>query len=225
MLYGSPLHQPIDPDTLLCAFDLHRVIFHRDWLGILNYLIRMPRKLTLLCFAFNPFFWFSIWRIWNKTSVGDEIYEKIVEKYPSLSRFQADFIALENMQNPDSGVLEILRTLKAHGYALYILSNIGERAFIELAKKFPDLLHLFDHLYLPQKSNNYLQKPHKGFYEDFKSFVEKKGDGDKSILFIDDRIKNVEAAARVGISAIHFKTADRLKAELSRLSILTYYHE
>jgi FMN phosphatase YigB (HAD superfamily) len=220
MLYGPPLRQPINPNTILCAFDLHSVLFHRDWRGILNYLIRMPRKLSLLCFVFNPFFWISIWRIWNKTSVGDEIYEKLVEKYPALQKFQSDFIALENMQNPDNGVLEILRTLKAHGYHLYILSNIGERAFIELAKKFPDLLHLFDHLYLPQKSNNYRQKPHKGFYEDFKAFVDKKGDGGKSMVFIDDRIKNVDAAVRVGISAIHFRTADRLKDELKRLSIL-----
>jgi FMN phosphatase YigB (HAD superfamily) len=217
VIYGPPLIRPVTPDTVLCAFDLHSVLFHRDWKGIITYFFHMPHKLSVLPLILNPFFWITAYRIWQQTSVGDDIYERLVERYPRVAHFKDDFIALENMQKPDQEMIDIILKLKARGYVLYILSNIGERAFIELAKKNTTLFHLFDHCYLPQKDNGYCQKPSTAFYEDFFTFVDKKGDADKSILFIDDRAVNLEGAAHVGISGLLFTSAVDLKKSLSQL--------
>lgn len=221
MIYGPPLRQPVSPDTVVCAFDLHRVLFHRDWLGIFRYVLHMPHKLFGARYILNPFFWIHVFIIRRQTSVGDDIFERLTHIYPGLASFKADFIALENTQKVDQQVLHITIKLKAHGYSLYVLSNIGERAFIELAKKNHDLFHLFDHIFLPQKSHNYRQKPGTEFYQDFLAFLQKKGDGDKSVLFIDDRIPNLEGAAKVGITGLYFTNADSLLEHLKRLSVIT----
>ena len=39
------------------------------------------------------------------------------------------------------------------------------------------------------------------------------------LVFVDDRRPNVEAAARAGIAAIHFESAEQLAAELRQLGL------
>ncbi|KAK6232494.1 hypothetical protein QUC31_010242 [Theobroma cacao] len=40
-----------------------------------------------------------------------------------------------------------------------------------------------------------------------------------SCIFIDDRIKNVEAAVGIGITGLHFKNPDLLRQDLERLGV------
>jgi FMN phosphatase YigB (HAD superfamily) len=219
-IYGPPLPSVSTPETIICAFDLHKVIFHRSWPAIVSYIAHMPNKRKALTFLLNPFFWFRVFAIWRKTSVGDEIYDQLTLYYPGLALFKHDFINLENMQLPDESVAEILHALKARGFTLYVLSNIGKRAFVDLARKFPDLFALFDHAYLPCKELAYIQKPNLIFYRDFIRYKNRVGDGDKHILFIDDRIKNIRAAASLGITCIYFRCSAQLNQVLRARALL-----
>lgn len=219
ILYGPPIRIPPNPDSVICAFDLHRVIFHRDWPGIFAYIVRMGHKKDMALLVLNPFFWIQAFRIWRITSVGDEIYDLLVQDYPGLALFKNDFVALENKQKPDQEVVNAVEMLKARGYALYVLSNIGERAYAELRKKF-HFLNLFDYVFVVKKSDNYAQKPNPAYYRQFLNLLERNGDAAKSVLFIDDRIPNLESAASVGITGLHFTKKTNLQESLRRIGIL-----
>ncbi len=219
VLYGPPLEK-VTPYSIIIAFDLHKVLFHRDWRGIIKYLVKMPHKMKGFALLINPFFWITVYNIWKQTSVGDDIYERLVVRYPRFAAFKDDFIVLENMQKPDEEIVRIIFNLKAQGYGLYILSNIGDRTFIELAKKNNHFIHLFDHCFLPKKENGYEQKPSAPFYHDFLAFADKKGDGDKAILFIDDRVANLAGAAKVGISGLLCTDTEDLKKSLEHIGLL-----
>ncbi len=73
-----------------------------------------------------------------------------------------------------------------------------------------------------------LQKPTLSFETGFlkpalpsyQAVLEKTGYRAQQCLFIDDRPKNVEAARRVGMKAIHFQHAGQLESDLIRLQIL-----
>lgn len=159
-------------------------------------------------------------RICKKTVVSDEIYDALVTHYPTLALFAQDFIALENMQEPDTRVLNLIEELKRRGAHIYVLSNIGEKTLANLMAKFPDVFVLFDGVYMPQKSLQYCQKPHPCFYEKFLAFLNDHNDRRKYILFIDDKEENIKAAELCGISGLLFTCANTLKSQLENLGIL-----
>ena len=61
-----------------------------------------------------------------------------------------------------------------------------------------------------------LRKPEKGIYEKTLQGLECRTEG---AVFIDDRRENVDAAARLGIPSILFRTCDDLKEQLLRYDI------
>ncbi len=218
--YGPALPSKVDPEALIIAFDLHRVVFHRNFLATFTYLMRLHHKGRALALALNPRIWSMVMQLRQETTVGDEIFDKLIERYPSLARFEQDYINLENTQMPDGAVVDIIQELKQKKFTLYILSNIGHRAYADLSKKFSFIFSLFDHVYLPTKAHNYLQKPHEPFYHNFLAYAAEMGDGGKQVLFIDDKVPNLVAAALCGISGIHFCSAHQLKNLLHKLLLV-----
>jgi FMN phosphatase YigB (HAD superfamily) len=222
--YGPPWSSTIaygpTNQRLIIAFDLHRVIFHRDFLAMARYLIGMHHKGAALRLALNPWLWYTVKKMRRTTTVGDEIYDGLVQHFPSLALFHQDFITLENMQQPDWEVVAILGQLKQQGYKLYILSNIGERTFAHFIHLFPTIFALFDHTYIPRKDNAYRQKPSPLFYKDFIAYTAEQGDRDKRILFVDDKKKNINSAASCGISCILFHSSKQLQATMMSLSLI-----
>jgi len=62
-----------------------------------------------------------------------------------------------------------------------------------------------------------LRKPSPAIYQRALDIL---GRPPQRILFIDDRPENVAAAAKAGITAIHFEGADKLRSELLSLGVL-----
>lgn len=204
------------------AFDLHEVILFRSWKLIFKYILKFPNKLTALYFLFNLRFLFNVGKVLSKSAVGDEIYDKLVFIHPKFSVFKKNFIDIENIQLIDLESERILKELKRNDFKIYLLSNIGPRALFELEKKFPDLFKLFDGKFIPQKEKNYLQKPDPKFYEDFSKYLVDQGDHDKKVLFVDDKIKNIKAAEKMGFECIHFTSIKNFEEILKNFKLMSF---
>lgn len=128
-----------------------------------------------------------------------------------------------NSQRPIEDTWNIIKELHAQEYTNYIGSNISRHAFKELVdgSKNPTLAPIFTYFNLdaPQTADDSkIIKPNVEFY---KSFL-RKNDIDLAttqVIFIDDRIKNVVAAASVGFIGLLFTNPEQLRTDLVALGI------
>ncbi len=171
-------------------------------------------------YTFNPRLWYRFYKIRKNSAVAEDIFQKISMQYPGIAQFRNEFIRMTNHQRPIRSMIDLIKLLKKQGYTLFILSNIGKETFEQLAGIYPELLDYFDGAYTACADNNYLHKPHKGFYEEFKQYIVKQGHSDKQILFIDDLKKNLTAAAQCDIAGVHFTSPRRLLKAFKKLSVL-----
>jgi len=116
---------------------------------------------------------------------------------------------------PIQPTVDILRALKEAGYPLYGLSNWSAETFYRVREKY-EFLSWFDAIVLSGEAK--LIKPDPAI---FQHFLEKVGRTAEECLFIDDSPANVEAANRLGFTAIRFTSPEQLQADLTKLNILS----
>lgn len=117
------------------------------------------------------------------------------------------------------GALELAHTLKQLGYKLYILANWDATSFPLFKKKFPALFtyqdqDLFDGIMISGKTG--MIKPDPKLFE---ALLVKFNIDRSQVVFIDDAPENVQAAQKLGISALHCRNYNirYIKKELSKL--------
>jgi putative hydrolase of the HAD superfamily len=106
-----------------------------------------------------------------------------------------------------------LYRLKARGYPLYCLSNMGH-ASIEHLERTQPFFEVFSGRVISCRLK--LCKPEPGIYEHALSTYRLKA---RETVFIDDVEKNVAAAARLGIHPIHFRSLTQCERELRVLGV------
>ena len=217
--YLASLEAAVTPETTVIAFDLHNVVFKKQTRKIVMQGLKLLSKGTWR-YTFNPRLWYRVYKTHRTSHVAEDIFKKMSAQYPGLSKFRGDFIRMTNAQRPIKLVMELIKTLKAQGFSLYILSNIGNETFEELATIYPELKEYFDGAYTANADNDYLHKPHPEFYEGFKEYIRQEGHDAKQILFIDDLKKNLAAAARCNIAGVHFTSPKRLTKAFKKLNVL-----
>jgi HAD superfamily hydrolase (TIGR01509 family) len=126
-----------------------------------------------------------------------------------------EFVTLWNdIFTENKEVSEIVRSLKGK-IRLGLVSNTNALHFDHIASRFP-VVHSFDRWILSHEVG--YKKPAPEIYQ---RAIEWASVEPEKILFIDDSIKNVEAAVSLGIQGIHFVSARQLREELSmRLNLL-----
>lgn len=112
------------------------------------------------------------------------------------------------------GTVEILHTLKAAGVPLYGLTNYSSEKFDEL-HEYVDFLPLFDDILVSGKVG--LIKPNPAI---FQLMLSRFGLEPSSTVFIDDHPANIEAAAEMGIRAVHFRGPEDLAGDLAALGLM-----
>lgn len=112
------------------------------------------------------------------------------------------------------GTVELLRRLKAAGYPIYGLTNWNDEKFSLVQHRFP-IFDLFDDILVSGAVK--LAKPDPAI---FQLMLKRINRLPQECLLIDDSPKNIDAAIRLGFSAIHFTSPTQLEAELCRLGIL-----
>ena len=205
----------MDSSNTIIAFDLHSVIFTFNYKEALLIIFQWPYKLTLFLCAFRiRLVWKCFALLFHNPT--DEEYFALFQQYcPKLLPL---IIELFNAFRPINTMVDLLKELKAKGSELHIASNIGARRFEFLKKRYPDIIALFDKAKITNSDVQHLVK--KPSQEYFMSYLKDYNSDHRSIIFIDDKEQNIEAATKVGIIGIRFISADKLRCTFSKLGIL-----
>jgi len=106
-----------------------------------------------------------------------------------------------------------VKELKARGYRVWYLSNFAYKTAVECA----DALQFIP--YMDGGILSYQDKVVKPDPAIYKLFLERFGLAAEECVFLDDTLKNIEAAQALGIHGICFQTKEQAEEELKRLGV------
>lgn len=152
--------------------------------------------------------WNFVWNLEEEVRMHVEIYRAMIQKFPGISVSEADLkeIAYDRTYNMDNyvfyeGVPEVLQELSQH-YKIGIISDTWPSADAVLRKAgVYDCIDSFTYsCYLG------VTKPDVKMY---RNAIENIGLSGHETLFVDDSVRNLEAAARLGIRPVLVLTKEQ----------------
>jgi 2-haloacid dehalogenase len=142
----------------------------------------------------------------------EELVAKHPEWEPQIKAYYSRW--LEMLGDSIHETVEILQGLKKTGkYKLYALTNWSAETFPHALERF-EFFKLFDGVLVSGEEK--MRKPFPEFYQ---RLLSKFNIEQSRALFIDDSLRNVNAAERVGIKSIAFQSPAKLKTDLRALDI------
>lgn len=121
----------------------------------------------------------------------------------------------EMLGNVIEGSVAIFKLLKDSGkYKIYALTNWSAETFPVALQRY-EFLNWFDGIVV--SGTEKMRKPNPAFYQ---LLLDRYHVNASEALFIDDNLRNVLAAEKLGIRSIHFSSAQQLKVELEKLKII-----
>jgi 2-haloacid dehalogenase len=145
-----------------------------------------------------------------------EANELLIAQYPDWEQAIRDFYGrwTEMIKGPIQESVDLLASIKGTGnYRLYALTNWSAETFPYAIKHF-EFLSWFEGILVSGEEKT--RKPYKEFYL---KLLEKYDIRMEKAVFIDDNLRNIEAARQIGIKSIHFTNAASLKKMLPDLGI------
>ena len=106
-----------------------------------------------------------------------------------------------------------VQDLKSRGFRVFALSNWPKHIYDQRKDKL-DFLDLMDGYILSYQEH--VIKPDPAV---FRLLLERYRIEPEKAVFIDDTLKNIEAAERLGIHGIHFRSLEQAKEELEKLGV------
>ena len=146
-----------------------------------------------------------------------EATEELVAQYPEWKEYIAAYYGkwTEMLGGPIHDTVEIFKTLKQSGrYKLYALTNWSAETF-PYALEMYEFLHWFDGRVVSGEEK--MRKPHPEFYQVLLDRFDVRAE---EALFIDDSVRNIQAAEKIGIKTIHFTSPEQLRNELVQQGFL-----
>lgn len=195
------------------VFDLHGVLFRPDYKRIAQILYQVPKKYNLFLGILNPKFLPTFLSLVKKGAVPEEFIIKLGTKIDRLRPYIKTGIEIANSQKPQVETISIVTELKKNKFPQYIFSNIGEKTFLDLYQKYPEIISLFDGVSYTSQIDDYLKKPHSQAFEKYIQMFDQKFN---DLIFIDNKKKNIYAAQKLGIESILFKNSYQLYDELKK---------
>jgi putative hydrolase of the HAD superfamily len=155
----------------------------------------------------------------NKLGRGEitekEFWRLIVKKTKSKKPLPRESLLLRefiNHYNRNDAAINLVNRLKTKGYKVAILSNtVKSHAYYQYEI---GVYQNFDTVVLSHEIG--MLKPDLEIYEYLLKKLQVKPE---EVIFTDDKINNIEAAAKLGIHAILFKNIEQLKTELEKLGV------
>ncbi|HEY6956271.1 MAG TPA: HAD family phosphatase [Flavisolibacter sp.] len=146
-----------------------------------------------------------------------EATDELLEKHPDWKEYIEAYYGRweEMLGGPIHGTVEIFKQLKASGkYKLYALTNWSAETFPVALERY-DFLHWFDGRVVSGEEK--MRKPFPEFYQ---LLLDRFQLTAEETLFIDDNLRNEQAAKEIGLQTVHFKSPAQLKEDLVQLGIL-----
>ncbi len=147
----------------------------------------------------------------------EEATEYLVKKHPEHEQnIRAYYGRWEEMLGgPIEGTVEVFRQIKEQGrHRLYALTNWSEETFPIALERY-DFLGWFDGIVVSGTEKD--RKPFDSFYH---TLLNRYSVHPSEALFIDDNLRNVRAAERLGLESIHFTSPQDLQARLEKMGVL-----
>jgi 2-haloacid dehalogenase len=143
--------------------------------------------------------------------------QELVQHFPDWETAIRDYYGrwTEMLKGPIHETVELFRLLKeSRKFKMYALTNWQANLF-DIALVRYDFLHWFDGRVVSGEEK--IRKPFPDFYRRLLDrYHVKTGEA----LFIDDNLRNVEAAISLGIESIHFTSPSSLKLELAKKNLI-----
>lgn len=153
---------------------------------------------------------------WNEEQDGGrslkEATEVLVAEFPDQEEYIRAYYGRweEMLAGAIDGTVNIFKRLKDSGkYKIYALSNWSAETYPIAVNRF-EFLNWFDGVVVSGAEK--LRKPFPEFYQLLLDRYNLKAE---EALFIDDNLRNVEAARDLGIESIHFQSPEQLEKELA----------
>ena len=158
---------------------------------------------------------------WNeKQDAGrslKEATEELVTRHPQWEEpIRAYYGRWEEMLGgPIEESVELFRQLKQKGkYKLYALTNWSSETFPKALELY-DFLHWFDGRVVSGE-----EKMRKPFPEFYKVILDRYDLSPSQTLFIDDNLRNINAAEEIGLHIIHYRSPSQLNQDLKKMGVL-----
>lgn len=158
---------------------------------------------------------------WNEEQDGgrpiEEAISLLVEQYPDHEEHIKAYYGRweEMLGGAFEGTVDILKQLKDSGqYKIYGLTNWSAETFPIAQERF-EFLNWFDGIVVSGEERN--RKPFPDFYQ---LLLDRYEVNANEALFIDDNLRNIHAAEKIGIESIAFNSPDQLRQELRKKNIL-----
>lgn len=156
---------------------------------------------------------------WNEQQdKGRSLEEGTLERIALFPEWEAEIRAyyarwIEMIGGPVPGTAAVMAEIKQAGLRLFALSNWNAETFARIRHQY-DELEMFEEIVL---SGEYgMIKPEAAFYE---AALACYGMAAGDLVFVDDNPRNVAGAARIGLPALLFTGADKLRADLAALGV------
>lgn len=121
----------------------------------------------------------------------------------------------EMLAGPIEGTVYLLRELKERGdHRLFALTNWSAETWPVAWERY-DFLRWFGDILVSGRER--MRKPEERFY---RLMEERFGIRLEESLFIDDNLRNVEAARRCGLETLHFESPEKLRRELEERGLI-----
>lgn len=156
---------------------------------------------------------------WNAAQDAGRSWDEAVEEAIGRHPDQADRIRAYRDRWPETlgdalaSTVAVLDGLHAAGYRLYALTNWSRETFPHALQRYPFLAR-FDGILVSGEEG--MAKPDPAIYRRLLARYDVQAG---RAVFIDDTVRNVEAAARLGLHALHFRDAQALREDLARLGV------
>lgn len=216
ILYKKKLKNSKNQKPII-VFDLHGVIIERRYPSIIKHILKYAYRFDLLLLGCKPSFIRDVTKLLKKSRVPEEVIIKLSENHPRLEPFIDVTIAMMNEQKIIQATFELIKKLKKDGYELYLFSNIGEKTFDKLKRKFPEIFHYFDGIVVTEQQDDWIQKP---YPQAFTKFLTRCGLKPEECIFIDNNHNNIKTALNEGFYSILFQSPQQLLHELIAMKIL-----
>jgi 2-haloacid dehalogenase len=127
-----------------------------------------------------------------------------------IRAFRARWV--ETVPHAIAGTVAILAKLKAGGIPLYAITNFASDTLVEAKRLYPFLATSFIDMVV--SGDEKLLKPDPAIYQ---VLLSRQNLQAEECVFIDDSVKNVEAAAKLGFQALHFTSPEAFAKDLQAL--------
>lgn len=155
---------------------------------------------------------------WNSEMDGGKTFEQAVRERSAMFPKYAEALRLyqtkwmDTMGEEIPGMYDLIKSLKENGFpVIYGLTNWSAETFPTVQKTYR-IFSLIDKIVVSGEVKQLKPNP-----EIFHTLLDKYNLKAEESLFIDDNVKNVEGAKAVGINAIRFEDAKKLREELNNL--------